>query len=170
MWNTYTQCVLRIYTPHIVELCVLFKSSYCNLSVDSKWSPWQLCSYTSLLANIFCALHCYLYSGLITDGLLLCHHCPYNQTIWQYTYTLPTHILELKLCNYIVLLIQALVCLWGFAQPPESPSVPLWSLVSGLWSQVPLTQAQTSWDTEPDFNTLKEMDTEVETYKQYAIK
>ena len=95
----------------------------------------------------------------------------YNQPIWQYTYTLPTHILELKLCICIVLLILALVCLWGFAQPPESPSVPLWSLVSvPPWSLVPLTQAQTSWDTEPDFNTLKEMDIEVETYKQYAIK
>ena len=81
MCDTHIHNVYYTYTPHIVELCVLFKSSYCNLSVDSKWSPWQLCSYTSLLANIFCALHCYLYSGLITDGLLLCHHCPYNQTI-----------------------------------------------------------------------------------------
>ena len=141
MCDTHIHNVYYAYTPHIVELCVLFKSSYCNLSVDSKWSPWQLCSYTSLLANIFCALHCYLYSGLITDGLLLCHHCPYNQTIWQYTYTLPTHILELKLCNYIVLLIQALVCLWGFAQ-----NHPL--SLSGLWCLWPRrrprgTQSQT---------------------------
>ena len=37
---------------------------------------------------------------------------------------------------------------------------------SVLFKSLFATLAQTSWDTEPDFNTLKEMDTEVETYKQ----